>query len=134
MKRFVFLLLTVMLASGCEDPTHGIVSGTISVDGVPAETGSIGFIPMDGKSTTAGAPIEEGVYTAIVPVGMVRVEIRVPKIVGKKRIYNTKDSPIQDVMVESLPVKYNDESELTFEVAPGKSQQDYDLSGKKSRK
>ena len=54
-------------------------------------------------------------------------QIRVPKVVGQTRIYNTKDSPIQDVMQESLPPQYNDRTQLTYEVPSGKSTKDFDL-------
>ena len=130
-KRLLFfLLLPVFLAPGCSEPTEGVVSGTVIVDGKPAKTGSIAFIPVDGQSSTAGAPITDGEYTAIVPLGRAKVQIRVNKKVGEKRIYNTPDSPIQTILAEVLPPKFNDETELRLDVKPGKNQQDYDLKTK----
>ena len=96
--------LLLILFVGCADPTTGIVSGTITVDGMPAETGAISFIPIDGRSTTSGGVIENGKYTVNASVAKVRVEIRVPKVVGEKKIYDTPDSPIQKLMEESLGV------------------------------
>lgn len=113
--------------AGCSDPTQGIVSGSVVVDGKPAETGAISFIPVNGRGTTAGAVIEQGKYKATVPVGEVRIEIRVSKVVGEQKIYDTPDSPIQEVMEESLPARFNDQSELTWEVPSGKSTKDFDL-------
>jgi hypothetical protein len=123
-------ILGVLLIGGCEKPTKGVVTGAVKVDGTPVQTGSIAFFPTDGKSATAGAEILDGNYTAAVPFGTAKVEIRVPKVVGKKKLYDTPDSPMKEIMVESLPAKYNDASELTLDVKPGENRQDYDLTTK----
>jgi hypothetical protein len=65
-----------------------------------------------------------------VHIGTAKVEIRIPKIVGQKKVYDTPDSPVRPIMDESLPKKYNDETELTFDVKPGANQHDFDLSTK----
>ena len=136
MKRLSLALysLLAMLTLGCSDANLGIISGTVTVDGQPAKTGWIGFTPLDGKQGPQGGEILDGAYTATVPTGPSRVEIRVPKIVGQTKIYNTKDSPIQDVMQESLPPKYNERSELTYDVPSGKSEKNFDLSTKTKSK
>jgi hypothetical protein len=121
------LLLAALLIVGCGKSNIGIVTGTISVDGAPAKSGSIAFFPLNRKSSTAGAEIVDGRYTAKVALGTAKVEIRVPKVVGQKKLYDTPDSPIKQIMSESLPRKYNDETELMLDVQPGKNVQDYDL-------
>jgi hypothetical protein len=123
-------LFGVLLVCGCTEPTTGIVTGAVKVDGTPATTGAIAFFPIDGKSPTAGAEIIDGRYEATVPLGSVKVEIRVPKVVGERKLYDTPDSPVKQVMAESLPAKYNDASELTLDVKPGENQKDYDLKTK----
>ena len=65
--------------------------------------------------------------SVIVPLGSSAVAIRVPRAAGQRKLYNTPDSPVQTIMEESLPAKYNDETELTIDVKPGKNEQDYDL-------
>ena len=97
---------------------------------MPAKAGSIAFFPVNRKSTTAGAEIVDGQYTASVPLGSFKVEIRVPKVVGHKKLYDTDDSPIQQILAESLPAKYNNKTELSLDVQPGKNQQDYQLATK----
>ena len=125
---FGCLLAVAMLAAGCsKGPPMGEVTGTITVDGTPAKIGSISFFPIDGKSGTAGAAIKEGKYTADVPVGKVKVEIRVSKIVGEKKLYDTPDSKVQPIMEEVLPPKYNDRTELELDVQPGTNKRNYDL-------
>lgn len=123
--------LALLCVAGCsEPPTTAEVSGSVSVDGVPVEDGSIGFFPVDGKSPTAGAVIEAGRYTAQVPFGKSKVEIRVSKVVGEKKLYDTPDSPVQSIMTEALPPKYNDESELQMDVALGMDEQNFELETK----
>jgi hypothetical protein len=65
-----------------------------------------------------------------VPIGNSKIEIRVPKVVGKKKLYDTPDSPVQDLMAETLPEKYNEKTELTFEVKPGTNEKNWELSTK----
>jgi hypothetical protein len=125
MKQIWAVLIVVLVFSGCAEPTTGVVTGTVTVDGVPAKSGSIAFFPVNRKSSTAGAEIIDGSYTATVPLGASKVEIRVSKVVGQKKLYDTPDSPIQTLMAESLPAKYNDATELTLDVRPGTNEQDY---------
>ena len=126
---FGCLLTVAALTTGCSKggPPMGEVSGTITVDGTPAKIGSSSFFPVDRKSATAGAAIKEGKYTAKVPVGKVKVEIRVSKIVGKKKLYDTPNSPVQPIMKEVLPPKYNDRTELELDVKSGTMEKNYDL-------
>jgi hypothetical protein len=122
------LLAVAALAAGCaKGPPMGEVTGTVTVNGTPANTGSVSFFPVDGKAGTAGAVIEAGKYTAQVPVGKAKVQIRVSKIVGKKKLYDTPNSPVQSIMQEVLPPKYNDQTEIELDVQRGKNQKDFDL-------
>lgn len=124
----VFVCLA--MAAGCSDPNIGIVSGSVMIDGEPAETGSITFAAEDGLTGPIGTMIADGKYSVELPIGMAKVEIRVPVVVGQKKLYNTPDSPVSDVMEESLPPRYNDETELTYDVVPGESVKDFELSRK----
>lgn len=132
-RRFSFVwffcLFGVMaMAVGCsEGPPMGDVTGTVTINGVPANTGSISFFPVDGKSVTTGTKIEGGKYSAQVPVGKVKVEIRVSKVVGRKKLYDTPNSPVQEILHEVLPPKYNDRTEIELDVQPGENQKNYDL-------
>jgi len=115
-------------------PAVGQVSGTVQVDGqTPSAGSSITFIPTDGKSATAGAVIESGHYTAQVPVGPAKVEIRVPRPRGGG--VGNKAGPGAGpggggFIEESLPAKYNDQTELTLDVTRGKVVKDWELSTK----
>ena len=121
------LLCFVVATTACSDPNRAMISGTVKVDGQPAAEGSIAFFPTDGKATTTGGVIQEGKYSAEAQPGNYRVEIRVAKKVGEQKLYDTPDSPVQPIMQESLPPKYNDRSELEVEVVSGDNTHDFDL-------
>ena len=130
--RFTLLAWLAGVAAGCSGGKPGKceVTGTVNVDGAPAEMGAIAFIPVDGQSSTAGGSIEKGQYEALVAPGKMKVEIRVSKVVGQKKLYDTPDSPVQPVMEEVLPAKYNDATELVVEISPGANQHDFNLTTK----
>jgi hypothetical protein len=108
----------------------GTVSGTVTVDGKLAEKGSISFIPVDGMTPTAGGVIAAGKYQSEAPIGESKVEIRIPKVVGKQKLYDTPDSPVQDIMEEVLPAKFNEATELRFTASKGKNEKNWELSTK----
>lgn len=122
--------LLAALSLGCEQPNVGIVAGTVTIDGAPAKSGSIAFFPSDGQAPTAGAEILDGQYSAKVAPGSARVEIRVSKVIGEKKLYDTPDSPVKPVLAESLPPRYNDESELTIDVQVGENEKNWELTTK----
>ena len=129
--RQILIFTTCMALVGCSRSDMGIVNGIVTVDGEPAKVGAISFFAVDGRAPTAGAPIVDGKFSAQVNPGVCMVQIRVSKIVGKKKLYDTPDSPEMPITAEALPAKYNQQTELTVEVKPGVNQKDFELqSGK----
>ncbi len=123
----VVVLAVLALVGGCKKRTTGTVSGVVTIDGTPVKTGAISFFPTNRKAATAGGEITDGQYSAEVAPGVAKVEIRVPKVVGQKKLYNTPDSPVRPIMAEVLPAKYNDETQLTVDVQLGTNQHDFPL-------
>ncbi|HEX4413715.1 MAG TPA: hypothetical protein VH107_08805 [Lacipirellulaceae bacterium] len=113
-----FLLLGLL--TGCSaDTKHGAVTGTVSLDGQPIKSGNIRFDPADGRTATADATITDGKFSATVPPGEKRVSITAPRVVGKKKVYETPNSPTVDLTEEMLPKRYNAQSELKATVKLG---------------
>ena len=122
------LVLVALLPSCDSGPQTAEVTGTVKVAGqIPPAGSSITFIPTDGKSQTAGAALQDGRYSVRVPVGMTKVEIRVPRPVARPGPNVQGPGAEGGLIEESLPAKYNDQTELTFEVKPGKNEKDWDL-------
>ncbi len=125
--------MLLLQVGGCSKPsTTGEVTGLVTVDGEPAEMGAIGFFSVNGKSPTTGGDIQAGRYTVQVPFGEMKVEIRVPKVVGQQKIYDTPGSKMQPIMEEVLPEKHNDRTELRIDVQPGTNEHDFSLESKKA--
>jgi len=103
----------------------------VTVNGEPAANGAVSFSPVDGQSPTSGGKIVNGEYSVKASIGTVKVAIRVPKVVGERKLYNTPDSPIQPLMEETLPPEYNDRTTLTFDVKPGVNEHNFELNSKK---
>jgi len=130
-RRPIGMALTLLLSAavlGCDSgPPMGDIEGVVTVDGTPAAAGAVTFTPADGKLAPAGGEIKDGKYAVRVAVGPCKVELRVPKKIGEKKLYgNDANSPTAPVFEESLPAKYNDKTDQTHDVKPGKATKDWD--------
>ncbi len=136
LNRTIFVGLLACFATlscftGCGPESNvATISGSISIDGKPTDSGSISFIPVNGEGPTAGSEIKQGKYTSQAAIGECKVEIRVSKVVGKKKLYDTPDSPVQDLMEEILPAKFNEATELRVEVKRGTNEKNWELKTK----
>jgi hypothetical protein len=120
----------LVILGGCAKSNMGHVSGKIEVDGVPLDEGSVTFKPLDNNAPTAGSRVRHGQYSADVPIGKMKVAISQGKVVGKKKAYATADSPVVPITKEALPARFNEKTELRYEVEPGSHEKDFILSTK----
>ncbi|MBA4190200.1 MAG: hypothetical protein C0467_19620 [Planctomycetaceae bacterium] len=121
-------VLGVVTGCGGGGSDLGDLSGAVTYDGKPVEDGAISFIPVDGKSPTAGGTIKDGKYTATkVPVGATKVSITAVKVIGKKKAYDTPDSPEIPITEPLVPAKYNQTTELRYDVKGGVQTKDFQL-------
>jgi hypothetical protein len=132
LHRVVVFTVLGFCSAGCtSDNSQGTVTGKVTLDGQPLKTGLIRFVPADGQSATADATVTDGDFSANVPVGEKRVQITAPKVVGQRKMYQTADSPMVDIIEELLPGRYNVRSDLTATVEPGRQQLTFELTSKK---
>ena len=114
------------------------VTGEVSLNGEPLESGSIRFVPLDPHlGPDAGAMIEDGQYKIDkgLRVGKYRVEIRCPKpTIAKKTFID----PVSNVQVpkeeEAVLPEYNQKSRLSVSVAAGANTINFEVEGKKTLK
>jgi hypothetical protein len=120
---FVLCSTLVSFSLGCStDTKHCTVSGTVTLDGQPLKSGTIRFDAVDNRTAAADASITDGEFSIKVPPGDKRISITSPKVIGKKKMYDTPDSPVYDVTEESLPKRYNAQSELKLTVTAGQQE------------
>ena len=126
MKNALFLCLACLLCLGCK-PTKTVVTGSVTLNGQPLEKGTVRFVPEDKASPRATGMIEKGRYEVESAPGKKVVEISSMKVVGKRKAYDTPDSPMIELTQEDLPEKFNGKTELRYEVKPGKNEKDFSL-------
>ncbi len=120
----------VSLSAGCsQGPATGLLSGEVTLDGKPLEKGHLEFTPLDGQGQTGGMMIAQGKFSGPVPVAKMRVKIHAPKVVkGTYQAYT--GAPLEDDVVEALPARYHEKSDITLDVKRGKQEVKYDLQSK----
>ena len=117
---------------GCsQGPAVGTVTGEVTLDGQPVKKGHLEFTPVDGQGQTGGIMITDGKFSGPIPVAKMRVKIHSPKPSGKKyKAYDTPESPWEEEVMEGLPAKYNDKSDITLDVKRGRQEVKYELKSK----
>jgi hypothetical protein len=126
-RLYVVSVVVAALFAGCsKGPLKGVISGSATIDGAPIKNGTIRFIPVDGKSATAGGKIIGGKYTVQTPVNKFKVSINA-----------TDDSqsagPINDnapLAKNLIPMKYNVRTELVVDIQTGENHKDFALSSR----
>ncbi|QDS89899.1 hypothetical protein EC9_41010 [Rosistilla ulvae] len=121
----LYLLALFVLGCGPSTSTPSVrLGGTVTLDGQPLESGQISFIPSDGKGNSSGATVSAGSFDAEVFPGEMRVEIISPQVTGTRKVYDTPDSPTEDVTEEQIPTRYNTNSTLTVDAVLGEDKTD----------
>lgn len=135
MRRcYLLACLICLLVCGCGEsgPQRAAITGEVTFNGEPIETGSIQFVPelgVVGKSVAT--QITQGKFELSLDkgpaVGKNKVLIQASRKTGKK----VKD--IMGEMVEQtvpfVPAKYNKKSELIIEIKPGDNTETFLLEG-----
>lgn len=124
--RLCIAILGLAVLSGCGSG-DGNITGEVTLNGEPLKEGTIRFVPVDGNTPTADAPIVDGKFQANVPVGDKRIEITAPKVVGQIKMIDAPDAKAVDNVQELLPERYNVKSELTLKVESGKQHKQFTL-------
>ena len=126
----LLLLAAASLFTGCsQGPAMGLVTGEVTLDGKPLEKGHLEFTPLDGQGQTGGMQITGGKFSGPIPVAKMRVKIHAPKVIkGAYQAY--AGAPLEDDVVEALPARYHEKSDITLDVKRGKQEVKYELQSK----
>ena len=127
-RTFGILALVGCAVLGCSDGNVARLSGTVTLDGALVEKGTISLAPADGRAPTAEALINGGKYSVTTLPGPKKIVIHGLKQVGTRR-YHPEDpsSPMVDVHEETVPARYNTQSELSEQVQAGRQTLDFAL-------
>lgn len=119
------LLCFLFGVSGCGGGGETKVYGTIQWDGAPVATGKIDFEPADGRGKAVSAEIIEGQYEVRVSPGDKIIRLFAFKVAGKRKMYETPDSPMMDVYEQIIPAKFNTKTELKLTVTGSSQEYNY---------
>ncbi|MBX6315072.1 MAG: hypothetical protein IRY99_19480 [Isosphaeraceae bacterium] len=125
------LLIAILAAAvvGCGSAGDGLprqhVSGTVTFEGKPLESGSIQFLPATpDQATAAGGVIIDGKYDIPSDQGPTPGTYKVMIFTTSSGVPAPTDAPPGEVVVAPksamvIPVRYNHQTELTVKVEAG---------------
>lgn len=119
----VMLVLAICGCGGPEGPATVTVTGSVSLDGKPVTSGQIIFHDVAGVEKAYAGVIEDGEFSFPSTTGQKKVSITSPQEVAGSSIIvgGTPGDPVSaenpaPQILESIPAKYNDQTELTANV------------------
>lgn len=133
----VFVLFTCG-CSGPEGPVTVTVSGSVSLDGKPVTSGQIIFNDVAGTEKAYAGVIEDGEFSFPSTAGQKKVSISSPQeVAGSSTVVGgipgdpvSAENPAPQIL-ESIPAKYNEKTELTADVTTtGDNTFSFELSSK----
>lgn len=129
----VALALLVLPGCGSAPRDRAAVSGQVTFDGQPLESGQVVFEPR-GQGRMAIAQLVAGRYSIAAERGPTAgeyvVRITAARTTGEKASGGpTAGGELRDVYAQFLPAKYNEASELKVQIDPaqGDVEQNFDL-------
>jgi hypothetical protein len=134
MRARLMLGLALALALGCGSRKIAPVSGRVTLNGKPVANALVAFNPIPKEGTSEAGPgsvgttNENGEFTLMVSPGRKGAQV------GRHRVAISAMNPQagesdarlprgRRPLVNTIPSRYNEKSELTFEVPPGGTDQ-----------
>jgi hypothetical protein len=122
---FILVLAAALTACGASSNSEATteVSGNVTLNGTPVKDGTVTFEASPPNGMPPGpATITNGTYKGKASVGTKIVRISSPQAVPGKK--GPMDLP---VLEDSIPAKFNTESQEKAEIKPGANTIDFDL-------
>lgn len=122
---FALLLLIVMLV-GCDDGGQPPVTGKVTLDGDPLPEATVAFIPIGRVDTNSVATTDENGEFSLNYTSQEKGATP-----GRYQVQISKIRMTDAAEIETLPAKYNAESDLEVEVTEdGENRFEFDLEAK----
>ncbi|QEG33935.1 hypothetical protein [Bythopirellula goksoeyrii] len=135
------LTLLLICTIGCDDSPIREISGTVTLDGKPLETGEILFKPLSGSTgPTAGSEIENGSYQIPAVTQGLRVgneyQVEITSMVGSGRMSPDPNDPTgqRELLENVIPERYNTSTTLQVTISSDRAANniDFELESKPS--
>lgn len=129
--RLAALMVTLLASMGCGHTQRGAVSGKITLDGQPVDSGRIEFTPIGARARESSwAEVVGGQYSIPASRGPATgpniAAIYWPKKTGRVLPAMPPAGPVDEAK-EAIPDRYNRQSELRADVKSGHNQFDFTL-------
>jgi len=115
--------LIFIVGCGGGGPERCKVTGTVTLDGQPLETGEVLFLPADGQGPSDACQIVAGSFEGEVAPGSKKVEITATKEVPPAEAGGMPD------YINLVPAQYNTQTTLTADIKDGGEALTFELEG-----
>lgn len=124
----LFAFLQLGLLCGCGGKNLGYVSGKVTMDGKPLPNAMVTFTPVEGGRPAAARTNESGQYELIYDrdSGGALIGEHVVRITTYSEVVKD-DGDSVDIHPETVPERYNVNSELKATVESGSNEYNFDL-------
>ncbi len=121
-RQWTALAVMIIVIAGCgPDDGLAIVTGTVTLDGNPLAGAVVQFQPVKGRPST-GMTNKQGEYR------LAYTRDKTGALIGQHEVtISTADASEDFRAKEAVPGKYNTETQLVREVAPGNNDIPFDL-------
>src|SRR5262245_41005766 len=125
MRKRVLLSAALVLALGCGSRKFAPVSGTVTLDGQPLAKAVVTVIPVvekgaiDAGESSTGTTNEKGEFTLKSTSGKNGARVGKHKVSISMQQTKVGESDERTRTVELLPKRYNEKTELTWDVLSG---------------
>jgi hypothetical protein len=125
MRERVLLGAALVLALGCGSRKFAPVSGTVTLDGRPLANAIVTFMPVveqgsiDAGESSTGKTNDKGEFTLKSTTGKNGARVGKHKVSISMQATKVGQSEERTRTVELLPKRYNEQTELTYDVPAG---------------
>lgn len=120
--RFLFIVTAVLLLAGCQPKLNtATVTGTVTLDGAPIAGVVVQFLPESGGRPAIGLTDTAGMYN------LRFTQTSEGCIPGRNRTEFRAYSSPGDDRTQFLPLRYNENSEMSVDVKTGPNVCNFDL-------
>jgi len=137
------MILSPFMMTGCGDavtdydgPERAAVSGQVTLDGEPLSTGTISFVPEDSNQRAVTVGIGGGSYIIAEGSGpnLGSYQVKISSHQSSAEPQNDEEADYDEAaegedseLIETVPAKYNSETELTVKIESGANTHNFDL-------
>jgi len=124
----ICLLLPLISVLGCSEVEFGTVTGVVTIDGEPAPEVMVTFRPVDGRRESIAVTDARGAYELHYSLQRMGAWIGAHNVSLSTLELRPGKQGVRVAQEETIPARYNVDTELTADVVAGENVFDFALS------